>query len=473
MVFSSSLFLLYFFPVFLIAYLLTPVKFKNYTILVASVLFYAWGAPKFIFVLFAVLVADYFLGNKIYESEGRKRKLYLIISILINVGMLLYFKYSNFFVENLNDVLHLFNIENVSWTKVVLPIGISFFTFQEMSYTIDIYRGEHKPLQKFTDYMLFIFMFSHLIAGPIVTYHILADDIVDRRHQLNNDYRLLGLYRFIIGLAKKVLIANVLGEVADAIFKLQPAEINSTTAWLGITAYTFQLYFDFSGYSDMAIGIGKFLGFNFPENFNSPYISQSITEFWKRWHMTLSSWMKNYLYIPLGGNKVSVIRMFLNLWIVFLISGFWHGAEWTFIVWGAYHGFFIVLDKVFLIKLLKQIGKIPRTIFTFIVAMVGWVFFRSSDLSYAIGFIKKMFSFQFSYPEIIYSNRFEFTMVLAIIFSFAALSGKIAQWQWKGLNISSSNFILTGRVILSISLFILALADITSSGFNPFIYFRF
>ncbi len=473
MVFSSSLFLLYFFPVFLIAYLLTPVKFKNYTILVASVLFYAWGAPKFIFVLFAVLVADYFLGNKIYESEGRKRKLYLIISILINVGMLLYFKYSNFFVENLNDVLHLFNIENVSWTKVVLPIGISFFTFQEMSYTIDIYRGEHKPLKKFTDYMLFIFMFSHLIAGPIVTYHILADDIVDRRHQLNNDYRLLGLYRFIIGLAKKVLIANVLGEVADDVFKLQPAEINSTTAWLGITAYTFQLYFDFSGYSDMAIGIGKFLGFNFPENFNSPYISQSITEFWKRWHMTLSSWMKNYLYIPLGGNKVSVTRMFLNLWIVFLISGFWHGAEWTLIVWGAYHGFFIVLDKLFLIKLLKQIGKIPRTIFTFIVAMVGWVFFRSSDLSYAIGFIKKMFLFQFSYPEIIYSNRFEFTMVLAIIFSFAALSGKTAQWQWKGLNISSSNFVLTGRVILSISLFILALADITSSGFNPFIYFRF
>lgn len=387
--------------------------------------------------------------------------------------MLLYFKYANFFVENLNDVLHLFNIENVNWTKVVLPIGISFFTFQEMSYTIDIYRGEHKPLQKFTDYMLFIFMFSHLIAGPIVTYHILADDIVDRRHQLNNDYRLLGLYRFIIGMAKKVLIANVLGEVADDVFKLQPADINSTTAWLGILAYTFQLYFDFSGYSDMAIGIGKFLGFNFPENFNSPYISQSITEFWRRWHMTLSSWMKNYLYIPLGGNKVSVLRMFLNLWIVFLISGFWHGAEWTFLVWGAYHGFFIVLDKLFLIKLLKPIGKIPRTIFTFIIAMVGWVFFRAADLSYAIGFIKKMFSFQFNYSEVIYSNRFEFTMLLAIIFSFAALSDKIAQCQWKGLNISNNNFILSFRVILSISLFILALADITSSGFNPFIYFRF
>ncbi len=473
MVFSSSLFLLYFFPVFIIAYLITPVKFKNYTLLIASVLFYAWGAPKFIFVLFAVLVIDYYLGNRIYESAGRKRKLYLLISIIINVGMLLYFKYSNFFVENLNEVLYLFNIENVMWTKVVLPIGISFFTFQELSYTIDIYRDEHKPLKKFTDYMLFIFMFSHLIAGPIVTYHILAKDIVDRRHQLNNDYRLLGLYRFIIGLAKKVLIANVLGEVADDIFKLQPTEMNSTTAWLGITAYTFQLYFDFSGYSDMAIGIGKFMGFNFPENFNSPYISQSITEFWKRWHMTLSSWMKNYLYIPLGGNKVSVSRMFLNLWIVFLISGFWHGAEWTFIVWGAYHGFFIVLDKLFLIKLLKPIGKIPRTIFTFIIAMVGWVFFRSADLPYSIGFIKKMFSFQFRYPEVIYSNRFEFTMLLAIIFSFAALSDKMAQWQWNGLNISNKNFILSGRVILSVALFILALADITSSGFNPFIYFRF
>ncbi len=349
--------------------------------------------PKFIAVVLSILVADYYLGNKIYQSTGNWKTLFLTLSVFLNVGMLFYFKYSNFFIENVNELFSNIGFSQIIWTKVVLPIGISFFVFQEMSYTIDIYRGEHKPLKKFSDYMLFIFLFSHLIAGPIVTYNVLADDIIDRRKKLNNDYRLLGFFRFMIGLARKVLIANTLGVVADEVFKTPVAQLTSADCWLGAIAYTFQLYFDFSGYSDMAIGIGKMLGFDFPENFNSPYTAKSITEFWQRWHMTLSNWMKRYLYIPLGGNRVSHGRVYFNLWMVFLLSGLWHGSSWNFLVWGAYHGFFIAFERSFRDKKLPVIFNPFKLPLTFLVVLIGWVFFRADNLSYASEMIHQMVSF--------------------------------------------------------------------------------
>lgn len=472
MVFSSSIFLLYFFPVFLLVYFITPIRWKNITALVASVLFYAWGAPVYIFVILGILIADYYLGNRIYESTGQRRKLYLVASIVLNVGFLLYFKYSNFFVENVNEVLSTIGIKNVGWTKVVLPIGISFFTFQEMSYTIDIYRGVHKPLQRFTDYMLFIFMFSHLIAGPIVTYHVLADDLVDRRHKLNNTYRLRGMLQFSIGLAKKVLIANQIGPWADQAFGMDPHNMTTLTAWCGALAYTFQLYFDFSGYSDMAIGIGKMLGFDFPENFDNPYTSQNVTEFWRRWHITLGQWMRSYLYIPLGGNRVSLQRLYFNLWIVFIISGFWHGAEWTFVIWGIYHGLFIVLDRLFLERMLKPIGKFPRIIITFIIVVVGWVFFRAPDAAYAFGFIQRMWSFDGLSLQLTWNNHLIFCLALAAFFSFYGGIRKIHDMQYKWFEPDPVGWLLP-KMIVAVCLMILCISEIVSSHFNPFIYFRF
>ncbi|MEN9522082.1 MAG: hypothetical protein RL065_459 [Bacteroidota bacterium] len=473
MVFSSSIFLLFFFPLFLLLYFITPIKYKNYTALLGSVAFYAWGAPTFLFLVFGVLLADYFLGYKIYHSNGLTKKFYLLISIFINVGFLFYFKYSNFFVENVNQIFLFYGLKPLQWLNVALPIGISFFVFQEMSYTIDIYRGEHAPLKKFTDYMLFIFLFSHLIAGPIVTYHVLAEDLVDRKRKLNNDYRLEGFIRFFTGLARKVLIANTLGEYADSIFNSSVLNLTSADIWLGAIAYTFQLYFDFAGYSDMAIGIGKLLGFDFPENFNFPYISQSITEFWQRWHITLGSWMKRYLYIPLGGNKLSATKTFLNLWIVFLISGFWHGAAWNFIFWGIWHGSFIVLEKLFFQKILQRISIIFRMTYTFFIVVLGWVLFRANTFYQALSFMKKMISFSSMNLEMPMNSKFVTTLLIAILFSFAAVSNVVQQKMLTWYQLPQQKIALSVKLIIAIIFFLVSVSYITSNQFNPFIYFRF
>lgn len=473
MVFSSTLFLCFFLPAFLLLYFLLPYRFKNYLILLASIGFYAWGAPKFIFVVLGVLLIDYWLGNRIYESEQRLKKIYLIASILLNVGMLFYYKYSNFFIENVNEVLLLAGYSAISWTKIVLPIGISFFVFQEMSYTIDIYRGEHAPLKKFSDYMLFIFLFSHLIAGPIVTYHVLADDIVDRRKKINANYRLAGFFRLMVGLGRKVLIANVLGEVADQVFNQPVTQLTTADCWLGAFAYTFQLYFDFSGYSDMAIGLGKLMGFDFPENFNNPYISQNITEFWKRWHITLGAWMRRYLYIPLGGNRVSEKRLYANLITVFLLSGLWHGASWTFVLWGAYHGFFLICDRLFLDRLMVAVPRIFRVLLTFAVALIGWVFFRADSSSYAWAMLAQMFSFQSGTISFFLTHlQFSMLLVAPAICAFALLPGvELRQASCYAVTGQISTNLL--RVALIVLLFALSLSFITANSFNPFIYYRF
>ncbi|MDY0280858.1 MAG: MBOAT family O-acyltransferase [Salinivirgaceae bacterium] len=404
----------------------------------------------------------------------KKRKILLIASLAINIGILGYFKYANFFIENFNLVLTNLNFTQLQWTQIALPIGISFFTFQSITYTIDVYRDKHKPLVKLHDYLLYILMFPQLIAGPIVRFNTVADDIIDREKNDTINNKLNGIYLFVIGLSKKVLIANVLGEFVDNTFSTSISETSTQVLWLTIIAYSFQIYYDFSGYSDMAIGLGRIIGFNFPENFNNPYISQNITEFWRRWHITLGEWMKDYLYIPLGGNRVkSVQRLYLNLIIVFLISGFWHGAEWTFIIWGAWHGLFLVLDRLFFIKLLSGIGKFPRIAINYVIVLIGWVFFRSENLSESVVFLKGMFSFDSMSISGDLESKFVLVLVIAIILSFsgAFIYGEKIQnalYSNKTTTIAHLFYFVFAFLFL-----VICSAYITASGFNPFIYFRF
>lgn len=473
MVFSSSLFVFYFLPLFLILYFIFGKKQKNFVLLLFSIVFYSWGAPIFIFVVLFSLALNYYIVENIYRSDKTSYRRYLLAaSLIINLGLLAYFKYANFFIDNVNQLLNAFLITQINWTKVALPIGISFFTFQSLTYTLDVYRGVHSPLKKLSDYLLYILMFPQLIAGPIVRFHTIADQIEDRSANITHDNLVLGFYRFVIGLAKKVLIANSLGIEVDKIFS-DIHMLNSTTAWIGILSYAFQIYFDFSGYSDMAIGIGRMIGFKFPENFNNPYISQNITEFWRRWHITLGAWMKDYLYIPLGGSRVhSKYQVYLNLCIVFLISGLWHGASWNFVIWGAYHGLFLILDKIFLIRVLNKIGKFPRVLLTFLITIVGWVFFRVESFHDAIQVIQSMFSFHFT-DSIDASNEFLIAFLLAGIFSFITLfknGGKLESIFFPENNNANSKRWLFLPVLI---MFILSVAYITSFGFNPFIYFRF
>lgn len=474
MVFSSSLFLVVFFPIFLLIYYLVSQAWKNRVALIASLVFYMWGAPVFIFIVGASIAIDFYVIKWMDQQEGKSRRNGLAWSVLINVGLLLYFKYANFLVDNLNGVLSSFGADAVHWTKIALPIGISFFTFQKLSYSIDVYRGVHHPLKKISDYALYIILFPQLIAGPIVRFHEIADQIVDRQDNENADSRLLGLFRFIIGLSKKVLIANTLGQQVDVIFALTSEQLGTGMAWVGIIAYSFQIYFDFSGYSDMAIGIGRMIGFRFPENFNNPYISQNISEFWRRWHMTLGRWMKDYLYIPLGGSRVKTSRrLYFNLWVVFLISGLWHGAAWNFVVWGAFHGLFLVLDKIFLVKLLKRMGKLPSVLFTYFITLIGWVLFRAESWDQVAHYLKAMFVYHPSSSLVGLDIEFWTFLILALIFSFYAFRTGIEQWQNRFFEKTVKPGQYLVRAFGMLILLILSMSYITASGFNPFIYFRF
>ncbi len=440
-----------------------------------SIGFYAWGAPLFIFAILGTTTADFFLVKIMHNSSTEKRRrLFLVLSLCLNLGMLFYFKYCNFFVDNANLVLKSFGVTEVKWTQIILPIGISFYTFESLTYAIDVYRKVHQPLKSFWNYQMYILLFPKLIAGPIVRYHEISDQISDRSANYNIDNMLTGFYRFCIGLGKKVFIANVMAAKADIIFNADVNTLTAGTAWLGALAYTFQIYFDFSGYSDMAIGLGKIMGFKFPENFNNPYTSQSITEFWRRWHMTLGNWMRNYLYIPLGGSKVATkSRLYFNLWFVFLASGFWHGAAWTFIIWGIYHGIWLVLERAFLLKFYAKIGKIPATIICFLIVVIGWIFFRANSFGFAVAMIKKLVDFNFFIDGALLDNQFVFIGVLSILFSF------LTSWKW-GEKIQQSIYYsyygISGNIAMTagaVLIFMLSVAAITSSNFNPFIYFRF
>lgn len=468
MVFSSITFLLYFLPVFLLVYQIVPQSWKNTIILIASILFYSWGGPKFIFAILLTTFLDFFFVQKMYQSKNhRQKKAWLILSLVMNVGMLFYFKYANFFVDNINTLFGL----NISLQKVLLPIGISFYTFESITYVVDVYRGIHPPLKNFWQYQTYILLFPKLIAGPIVRFHEIADQITQRTETA--DKKIHGLMLFCIGLAKKVILANTIGKQADAVFAMNVQDIDTAAAWIGSLCYTFQIYFDFSGYSDMAIGLCKIMGFDIPENFNNPYVSQSITEFWRRWHITLGRWMKNYLYIPLGGNKISTIRTLLNLWIVFLISGLWHGAGWNFIIWGAYHGSFLVLERYKLLQWYAYIPSFIRVLITFLIINTGWILFRVENIQHAFQIMQTLYRFQFHHSFHYLTNDWWFSFILCTIFSFAALMPALQRFQQKIYNFQFEQRSQLKLIFASIILYYIALSYIAALDFNPFIYFRF
>jgi alginate O-acetyltransferase complex protein AlgI len=454
-------------------------------LLLASLIFYAWGAPEFIIQLVASTVANFYLVKWMCRTEKRGlKKLLCALSIIIPIGLLLFYKYGNFTMENLNAVIGLTGHAPLTWKRIMLPIGISFFSFQSVTYTLDTYRGVNQPMEKLTDFVLYITMFPQLIAGPIIRYCDVADQIRSRESSMAD--RLQGFYRFVIGLCKKILIADVIGAQVDAVLgaaNLDPsqlsgiftqvANLDSTTAWIVSLAYTFQIYFDFAGYSDMAIGLGRIMGFKFPENFDNPYTSGSITEFWRRWHMTLGSFIMNYLYIPLGGNRKGKARMYLNLWICFLLSGLWHGASWNFLLWGALHGLFICLDKLFLGKLLKKMGKVPSVILTFLTVNIIWVFFRIEDFGLAWLLIKRMFAFEFTLLPLSGNLQLYITMIVAAFFSFFTLTkvGQKVQQKVYFTEYNDGAHILVW--VLAAFAFVFCVAALNASSFSPFIYFRF
>jgi alginate O-acetyltransferase complex protein AlgI len=382
MVFASGVFLYYFLPIFLALYYLSPRSVRTLVVALASYVFYGWWRPDFVLLMLLSTVVDYTCGEKIVAERGRGRdpKRWVWLSVSLNLGLLGYFKYANFGVDTLNAILASAGHDGVEWTKVILPVGISFYTFQTLSYTVDIYRGHAQPVKSFTDFMCYVAMFPQLVAGPIVRYSSIADQLHGRTHTVGKFYR--GVLAFQAGLIKKLLIADVLGDLADQAFS--GGSLGVLDSWLGTGAYTLQIYFDFSGYSDMAIGLGLMIGFSLPANFNSPYHSRSITDFWRRWHISLSTFLRDYLYIPLGGNRLGPLRTYVNLSATMLLGGLWHGAAWTFIAWGAYQGFWLVLERLAgkrsLLGWLPQRLHVPATM---VLVMIGWVLFRSESLSQA------------------------------------------------------------------------------------------
>jgi len=479
MVFSSLFFIFGFLPLFLSAYYLCPTRFRNLVAVGASVIFYAWGAPRFICVLLFGAAVDYRLSLGIARGSIRRarKKALLSGSLVMNLGILFFFKYANFFVGEVSGILEAAGFGGIAWIHIALPIGISFFTFQKISYMVDVYRGTTLPARDMPTCLLYVVLFPQLIAGPIIRYHDIAEQLTGRTHSMERF--LSGVRRFCFGLGKKVLIANTLGRTADVVFGLNIAQLPESYAWVGLFAYSFQIYFDFSGYSDMAIGLGKMMGFEFLENFNSPYISRSFTEFWRRWHISLSNFMREYLYIPLGGNRDSRFRTFTNLWIVFLLSGLWHGAAWPFVVWGAFNGLFITLDKVFWLRLSARLPRFITIPLTYFLVTVGWAFFRSPDIGYAIRFIMRMGGLTqntqlcpIPWADVL-SHR-----GLTMFFAAAALSF-LPAWSRFGQCVDSFRRTAAGRgsaivgCSASVVVLFLSACSLANLDFNPFIYFRF
>ncbi len=468
MVFASITFLIYFLPLFLLTYFLSGKKFKNGVLLAFSILFYAWGEPLFIFILLLWTFVNYLVLKKSGDSfEPGKRNLLIKGSIAFTLLLLLIYKYLGFFVGSLNPLLVFLDL-SIPVPEIALPIGISFFTFQSISYSIDIYRKQAEPIKSYGDYLLYISMFPQLLAGPIVRFKEVSGQI--RNRTVTNEKIAIGFFRFCVGLSKKILIADILGQFVDAQLAQGVAGIESFTSWLILLSYTFQIYFDFSGYSDMAIGLGLMMGFRFPENFDYPYLSRSITEFWKRWHITLGNWMKDYLYIPLGGNKPGVSRTYINLWLVFLLSGLWHGANWNFVLWGTFHGFFLVVERFLRQKMDFKLPAFIAMIYCFLTVTNGWVLFRIENISDALQFYSSLYSFNFSqmtFPE----SSLITILFLAFFFSWVPF------FNWKSIDgIDQAQWSVTkksGYVSGSIVLLYLSVAFLTSNGFSPFIYYRF
>lgn len=468
MLFSSMTFLFVFMPLVITVYGLSKKEIRNYVLLVASIVFYAWGEPRYLAIMIITILVNYVGAIEMARFANRKkRKLILAATILTDLGFLIYFKYFNFMVENLNNWLEL----EFDYIDVIMPIGISFYTFQAMSYLIDVYRREVKAQKDIYKLALYIVLFPQLVAGPIVKYHDVCDQIDSRKVEFKNV--IVGFKRFIMGLAKKVLLANTLAVVADKVFAQDTELLSQGIAWIGAVAYMLQLYYDFSGYSDMAIGLGLMFGFKFMENFNYPYISKSISEFWTRWHISLSTWFKQYLYFPLGGNRKGKFRTYINLVIVFLATGIWHGAAWTYFAWGVWNAVFIVIEKALgwgKDTLQTWYGKSFRHIYALFAVGLGMIIFRSPSVDYASEFIQVMFGIidNHNLPKYDYGLNYKFLLafVVGLLLSVPTMRGILeVRYERKVL-----------RTVINIWLFILfflSTISLAASTYNPFIYFRF
>ncbi|MBE6054427.1 MAG: MBOAT family protein [Clostridium sartagoforme] len=456
MVFSSLIFIFRFLPIFLIIYFIAPKKYKNLIILIFSLFFYTFGEPKYFPLIIASILVDYFISISIENNFNNKVKckILLMISIIFNIGLLFFFKYLNFFINNINLMFS----TSFNELKLSLPLGISFYTFQTLSYTIDVFCGKVKAERNIVDFGAFVSLFPQLIAGPIVKYTDISKELKKRNHSLRNFE--VGIEIFIIGLGKKVLLANNIGMLWTEVYSKDIHMISMPLAWIGILAFALQIYFDFSGYSSMAKGLGKIIGFDFPENFNFPYISRSISEFWRRWHITLGSWFKEYIYIPLGGNRVGKIALFLNLLLVWFLTGFWHGAEYNFILWGLYFFILIYMEKLFLIKFINKY-KLFSHIYTIFFLLIGWVIFAIDNISLLFLYLKRMFSFNFTFDWLYYLNNYSIVFILCFIFSTPVV---LTVYNKMGKYVKS--FII-------ITIFILCISYLVDSTYNPFLYFRF
>ena len=479
MLFSSAIFLFLYLPSFLVIYYISPKRWRNACLFVGSLFFYAWGETIATIVLLGSVCLNFFAGQVIANGH---RKVGLLVSITGSLSLLIYYKYINFCVDSIRSFSQLFGfttLDYLSIAPIALPIGISFYTFQGISYTLDIYWGRVQATRNFLTYGSYVAMFPHQIAGPIVRYANIASELTSR--SLSIEKFGIGAERFISGIVKKLLLANTFAEIADTVFKAHPDTYPTETAWLGIIAYSLQIYFDFSGYSDMAIGLGKMIGFDFKENFNYPYIARSVQDFWRRWHISLSSWFRDYLYIPLGGSRGSKARTYRNLLIVFLVTGLWHGASWNFIVWGLYHGLFLLIERAGLSNGLKRLWPPLAHLYTLLVVIVGWVFFRADSLSTALLYLQKMMGLgeakHMAFP-LTYFLNVEVVVTLLIGFLVATPIYHVAHKNWQRIqrqipNLPTLYLADTVYVFGLFGLFIIAVMYLAADTYNPFIYFRF
>jgi alginate O-acetyltransferase complex protein AlgI len=487
MLFTDPCFLFLLLPVILAVYYCTPRAGKNYVLLGASIIFYALGEGVSTLVVLASIIINFFIGAWIdSQSDHQRRKVALTVGVIINLSILGVFKYLGFVVGNISSLIVALGGHAIPPPKIHLPLGISFFTFHALSYIIDVFRQEVKPMKRPSTFGLYIMLFPQLIAGPIIRYKTICDQFTvggpKGRHH-NWDIFSEGVKRFIIGFGKKMLIANTVAQAADTIFTIKPYLITPSVAWLGVLCYTLQIYFDFSGYTDMAIGLGKMFGFVFPENFNYPYIASSITDFWRRWHITLSTWLRDYLYIPLGGNRVSKPRLYFNLLTVFFLCGLWHGATWTFVVWGLYHGFFLIIERVGLKDFLER-HKIIRHAYLLLVVMVGWVFFRADDFLKAFQMLQRMAFLGDNSQAFFTTAQCVTPTLLVAIIAGILFSLPLAPWLDSFINreVGTADRI-TSRLVdicaglsefaMLAAVFLASTALSAAGTYNPFIYFRF
>lgn len=467
MLFSSLVFLFYFLPLVLLAYYFSPRLGRNAVLLFFSLLFYAWGGLGLTLLLITSVTINFFIAKQINRSVHAKK--WLVTGIIGNVLLLVIFKYTAFFVTNIGALFH---TDTHDWVHIALPIGISFYTFHQISMLRDIYQNPELPKVHYFRTMLYVVFFPQLVAGPIVRYKDIIYQLKERYESL--DQLALGIKRFIVGLFKKVIIANTLAGVADAIMDADHSTLSTGAVWLGILAYTLQIYFDFSGYSDMAIGLARMFGISLLENFEFPYISTSIKEFWRRWHISLSTWFRDYVYIPLGGNRVSPVRNYVNLFLVFALTGFWHGASWSFLFWGIFHGVFLIIERLGFDRVLSKTPTIVRWSYTMIIVMIGWVFFRIEDFNEAFGFVGRMFTINQEATRVFY-YFLDYERITILLLGILLSLLPFNSWLKEIKPVSGAPAILleTGRTMLLLAALLYCVMELTSSSYNPFIYFNF